>query len=74
MTIAEAIEKRGQARGRTEGRAEGQLALARKLIAAKFGGLPSSLDERLGKLSLEELEEVGLRILTATSLDELLPG
>jgi predicted transposase YdaD len=62
----------GRQEGREEGRQEGELAFLRRLIEARFGTIPVWAEERLATRSATELEEVGVRILRAESLEELL--
>jgi hypothetical protein len=59
-------------KGLQEGVQQGELAMLRRLLEARFGALPKSAEERLGNRSLAELEELGVRLLKAESLDELL--
>ena len=69
--------KRGRAEGIAEGMKEGvqrgELTLLRRQMVKRFGEIPPAVDERLSKLSPEELEQLSDRILDARSLDELLP-
>ena len=62
----------GRQEGIHQGRREEVLKLFGGLIARRFGPLPASLDERLTKLSIAELEELSLRVLDARTIDELL--
>ena len=57
---------------REEGREEGQRSLLRKLLRLRFGALPGWAEARLGTVGLDELEELGERILTADTLEEVL--
>jgi hypothetical protein len=59
--------------GRVEGRVEGERTLIRRQIEKRFGALPHWAEKRLLGLSSGELEELGLRLLDARSLEELLP-
>lgn len=56
-----------------EGRAEGELAILRRLLAAKFGPLPSELEQKLRTASEAELNEIADRALTASTLSDLFP-
>ena len=49
----------------------GLRSLSRK-IEKRFGTIPKPAQERLSELSIKELEVVGLRLLDATSLEEML--
>jgi predicted transposase YdaD len=62
---------RGRTEGRTEGRVEGERALFQKLLAKRFGALPDWASQRVNELGTEELEDLGLRLLDARSLEEL---
>lgn len=68
--------KRGLEEGRQEGRQEGELAgelaLVRRLIEKRFGSIPEWADAKLKSSSSTELEALGLRVLDASSLEELL--
>ncbi|MBL8230516.1 MAG: DUF4351 domain-containing protein [Bryobacterales bacterium] len=72
---AEGVEK-GRQQGRQEGRQEGWLSaerhMLRKLITSKFGDVPEWAEKRLSEASLELLETWSERILTASSLEDLL--
>jgi predicted transposase YdaD len=57
---------------RQEGRQEGELSLLCRQLEKRFGPIPGWAEERLSKSSAAELEELGLRLLDAPSLDELL--
>ena len=57
--------------GREEGR-QSELRLVLRLITKRFGQIPASLDERLSRSSVDELEAIAERILDAASLEELL--
>lgn len=59
-------------RGLQEGRQEGQIGLLRRLIESKFGALPSWAEQRLAQSSSETLEEIGLRVFQAATLEDLL--
>jgi hypothetical protein len=61
----------GLAEGRSEGRIEGEALLLSKLLTLKFGQLDDTTAERLRAASTTELEHWALRVLTATSLDEV---
>lgn len=68
--------KRGLAQGREkwleEGRREGELTVLLRQIGNRFGPAPAALRDRLEKMSLPEIETLALRLLDATSLDDLL--
>lgn len=62
----------GEAKGRTEGRAEGRAELVLRLLTMRFGALPESVHSRLQTASSEELDRIGERLLTASTLSEAL--
>lgn len=45
-----------------------------ELIEKRFGPIPAWLDEWLTGLSTSEIEAVGLRLMDAKSLEELVPA
>jgi hypothetical protein len=51
---------------------KGELTLLRRQLQKRFGRLPAWATERLAAKSSKELEKLGLRILDATTLEELL--
>jgi hypothetical protein len=51
--------------------AEG-LKLLRRQLKKKFGPVPISVEERLSKATLPEIEDLALRLLDAATLDELM--
>ena len=65
--------KQGMREGLERGMQQGELSVLRRLIEKRFGPLPDWADERLAQLSLGELDDLSLRVLDATSLDDLLP-
>jgi hypothetical protein len=62
----------GREEGIHLGRREEVLKVLGSLIAKRFGPLPASVDEQLTNLSIDELEQLSLRLLDAHSLDELM--
>ncbi len=68
----------GKAQGKVEGKLEGKLeeaaALAQRQLTARFGPLSAKTKRCLAKLTLPELEDLAIRLLTARSLDELFPA
>lgn len=59
--------------GIQEGRLQGEQTLLRKMLESRFGPLPPTMEARLARSSRSEIEELGVRLLAATSLQELLP-
>lgn len=64
--------KRAVQEGLAEGRKEGQLDLLRRLIERRFGALPSWAEQSLSQRSDLDLEQIGIRVFDAPTLDELL--
>jgi hypothetical protein len=64
--------EKGLEKGLEKGRVEGRAGLLLDLLAAKFGRLPPKVRARVRKASLEELTAWGTRVLTATTLAEVL--
>ncbi len=60
-------------RGLQEGRHEGERKILRRQLEKRFGVIPEWVDQRLSGLSEPEIEELGVRLLDAHSLEELLP-
>jgi hypothetical protein len=48
------------------------LTIVRRLIKKQFGSVPNWAEERLGKLSAKELEELSVRVHDAKSIESLL--
>jgi len=64
--------KRYFAQGRLEGRLEGRAEMLLRLLARRYGPLPPEAGTRIAVASIEELDAIGERLLTAKSLDEAL--
>ncbi len=64
--------KRGLKEGIDLGERRGEVAMLRRLIEKRFGSLPAWAEEQLARRSALELEDLGVRVLDATSLEELL--
>jgi hypothetical protein len=56
---------------RTEGKIEGEVALVVKQLTRKFDGLSPDLLARVGLLSLERVEDLGVALLDFSSVDDL---
>jgi hypothetical protein len=54
------------------GRAEGRAALLQRLLARRFGALPAEATERLSTATIDELDAIGERLLSAATLEEAL--
>jgi len=69
--------REGKAEGKAEGKLEGKIeeasAIAQRQLAARFGPLSPATKKRLAKLTLPELEDLTIRLLTAKSITELFP-
>ena len=50
----------------------GELAVLRRQIAARFGAVPDWVEERLAQCSAPELEDLGVRLLKAETLEEVM--
>ena len=68
--IREGIQK-GKAEGRQEGREEEAISMLRGLIKKRFGMLTREVDERLGRMSLGEIESLSLRLFDAKSIEDI---
>jgi predicted transposase YdaD len=66
--------REGKAEGKLEGKIEEAAALAERQLTARFGPLSTKTKRSLAKLTLPELEELALRLLTAKSISELFPA
>jgi len=75
MTTAEMIALEGQARGKAEGRAEGKAEgkaeLVLRLLTLRFGPLPEWASARVTVAASEELDLLAERVLTASTLEEV---
>lgn len=60
----------GREEGREEGRAEGRAALLEKQLTARFGFLPEDIKTRIATASIDELDAIGERLLSAKTLEE----
>jgi hypothetical protein len=62
----------GRLEGEQKGRLEGEAALLLRLLERRFGALPDWARERVAAADAAALEEWGLRVLDAGSLDEVM--
>jgi hypothetical protein len=62
----------GRQEGRQKGRQEGEAALLLRLLERRFGVLPGWARDRIAAADTAALEEWGLRVLDAASLDDVL--
>jgi hypothetical protein len=54
------------------GRAEGRAALLQRQLTRRFGSLPAEAVERLSTATIDELDAIGERLLSAATLEEAL--
>jgi hypothetical protein len=59
------------AQGKEEGRAEGRAEIIRRQLAARFGAVIPEIESRLNAASAEELSDISVRVLTATTLEQV---
>ena len=64
--------KRYVAQGKLEGKLEGRADLIIHLLTLRFGPLSEDVLARISAASIEELDAIGERLLTAPSLQEVL--
>jgi len=62
----------GEAKGEARGEARGRATLLLKQLALRFGSLPDESIDRVRSASIEELDRIAERILTANSIEEVL--
>jgi hypothetical protein len=65
-------EQRGEQKGRQEGRQEGEAALLLRQLERRFGALPDWARDRIASADTAALEDWGLRVLDAASLEDVL--
>lgn len=65
-------EQKGRQEGEQKGRQEGEAALLRRQLERRFGALPGWALDRIATADTAALEEWGLRVLDAASLDDIL--
>ena len=69
--IEEGIQQ-GLEQGRQQERQQGKRLLLIQQLATKFGALPESVTEQIQRMTAdEELDQLGIRLLTADSLEEM---
>jgi len=61
----------GRQEGRHEGQIEGERALVRRQLARRFGVVPAWAEQHIAAADTTTLEQWGLRLLEATSLEEV---
>ena len=70
-TIAQQLIEEGEARGEARGEAHGRQLMLLNLLRAKFGDLPTAVEQRVQRLSVDELDRLAGQLIQAESLDEL---
>ena len=63
--------KRGLEEGVQQGLQQGELTLLRRQIEERFGPIPKWAEDRLAARSVAELEDLGVRVLKAKTIEEL---
>lgn len=66
--------KEGEARGEARRAVRGRQRIMVNLLHAKFGDLPSGVEEQLQRMSIEELDQLAVDLIYAQSLEELKLG
>jgi predicted transposase YdaD len=72
MTGAERLLEQGRAEGEAKGEVKGRIELVLKLLTLRFGPLSGSVDARVRAASIAELDSIAERVLSASSLDDVL--
>ncbi|HMN45045.1 MAG TPA: DUF4351 domain-containing protein [Povalibacter sp.] len=62
--------RRYVAEGITQGNAQGRAAMVTRLLTLRFGSLPEDVRSGIAAASIEELDAIGERLLTAETLQE----
>ncbi len=78
MTLAEKFDqwaeeymRQGMEKGIEKGVGQGEALLLQRLLARRFGPLPTAVIARIAAASVPEIETWGDRVLDAKSLDEV---
>jgi hypothetical protein len=69
LVIREAVAR---VRAEEQGEVRGRVALLIRLLNAKFGHIESQVNERIQRASIDELDAIGERLLTARTLQDAL--
>jgi predicted transposase YdaD len=64
--------REGKIEGKIEGKREGTQEFLLKQLKQRFGELPTHAMTRLQTATLADLEEMGLRVLSASTLEDVL--
>jgi predicted transposase YdaD len=62
----------GERKGERKGELKGELKVLRRLIEKRFGTIPAEAEQRLSKMTVDELDALSDRVLDARNLEELL--
>jgi predicted transposase/invertase (TIGR01784 family) len=65
--------REGRQEGLQEGLQEGRHAILRRILEKRFGQIPEWVEKRLTGLPAADLDEVGVRILDASTFEDLFP-
>ena len=71
-SILDSIRDEGRVIGRAEGEARGRAEVVLKLVQLRFGALPETTVARIRAASADELDRLTERVLSATTLEEML--
>jgi hypothetical protein len=74
MTLAEKFDQWAEEymrQGMEKGVGQGEALLLQRLLARRFGPLPTAVIARIAAATVEEIETWGDRVLDANSLDEV---
>ena len=63
--------RKGKKEGKKEGRKEGKAALLKKLLLHQFSEIPSWVEKLLNDASPDDLDRWSIRVLDATSLEDV---
>ena len=74
MTTAEQLIQRGREQGLQEGAAQGTTQVLLAQLEQRFGQLGEATVQRVRSSSAQQLEQIARAILTAATLDEVLPA
>ncbi|NEP04057.1 MAG: DUF4351 domain-containing protein, partial [Okeania sp. SIO4D6] len=64
-------EQEGEARGKVEGRLSEAIAFVMRLLKKRFKDIPTSINNQIEDLAVEELESLGEDLLDFNSLEDL---
>ena len=64
-------EQKGRQEGEQKGRREGEAALLLRLLERRFGAIPDWAQDRIATADSGALEEWGLRVFDAGTLDDV---